>query len=47
VQRRKKPTFLGDLIPYNPGLRFISEKQTSSKNGPFVLYIDAKNWEDP
>ena len=35
VQRSKKTTFFGHLIPYIPGLRIFSGKQFCSTNGPY------------
>ena len=46
VQRSKKNTFLGHLIPYDAGLRIFSKKNPAQTMGPIVLYTHAKNWED-
>ena len=33
--KNKKTHLFGHLIPYNPGLRIFSEKQSCSNNGPY------------
>ena len=39
--------YLNHLIPYNPGLPIVSEKNNLGQTmGPTVLYTHAKNWED-
>ena len=47
IERSKKYTFFGHLIPYNLGLRIFSENNLSQTMYPNVLYTHAKNWEDP
>ena len=43
VQRSKKNTFFGHLIPYNPGLKNFSETQSYTNNGPYHPLHSCKN----
>ena len=45
-QEKYKNTFVGYLIPYNPGLRIFSENPLTQTMVPICLYTHAKNLED-
>ena len=47
VQRSKKTHLFAHLIPYNPGLRIFSEKQSWTNNWPYYPLHSCKNWKDP